>query len=71
MYIFNFSPFSFIIILQKLINHVNKYGHANTYAYSMSPPVIQQILSSMQIIMGIKGGNEGKNRIDTLSRNTR
>ncbi|XP_077302730.1 serine palmitoyltransferase long chain base subunit [Arctopsyche grandis] len=56
---------------KKLINHVNKFGHASTYAYSMSPPVIQQIISSMELIMGVRGGDDGKQRIDALARNTR
>lgn len=36
----------------------------------MSPPVIQQILTSMKIMMGLDGTHEGKRRIDQLARNT-
>lgn len=37
----------------------------------MSPPVAQQIISSMRIIMGLELGDEGKRRTDQLARNTR
>lgn len=37
----------------------------------MSPPVAQQIITSMKIIMGLNGTNDGKRRIDQLARNTR
>lgn len=37
----------------------------------MSPPVVQQVLSSMKIIMGLDGTKEGKRRTDQLARNTR
>ena len=37
----------------------------------MSPPVTQQILSSMKIIMGLDGTNEGETRTEQLARNTR
>ena len=34
-------------------------SHAACYATSMSPPVAQQILSSMRIIMGEDGTDQG------------
>lgn len=37
----------------------------------MAPPVAQQILTSMKIIMGLDGTDEGKRRIEALARNTR
>lgn len=37
----------------------------------MSPPVTQQILTSMKIMMGLDGTNEGRQRINQLARNTR
>lgn len=37
----------------------------------MSPPVAQQILTSMKIIMGIDCTNDGRERIQRLARNTR
>lgn len=37
----------------------------------MSPPVTQQIITSMRIIMGEDGTDDGKKRIKQLARNTR
>lgn len=37
----------------------------------MCPAATQQIISSMRIIMGLDGTNEGKRRTDQLARNTR
>ncbi|XP_011146475.1 serine palmitoyltransferase 2 [Harpegnathos saltator] len=54
-----------------LINHLRIYCHAHTYASAMSPPVAQQIISAMQIIVGEGGMDEGKKRIKQLARNTR
>lgn len=47
------------------------YGHAHTYAISMSPPVTQQIITSMRIIAGEDGTDFGKKRIKQLAKNTR
>ncbi|XP_063699304.1 serine palmitoyltransferase 2 [Culicoides brevitarsis] len=55
---------------KNLINFLRANSHANCYATSMSPPVTQQILTSMKIIMGLDGTDEGKRRIDQLARNT-
>lgn len=45
-------------------------SHANCYAGSMSAPVAQQVISSMRIIMGLDGTDEGKRRINQLARNS-
>lgn len=37
----------------------------------MSPPVAQQIISSMRIIMGEDGTDEGQRRLSQLLRNSR
>lgn len=37
----------------------------------MSPPVTQQILTSMKIIMGLDDTNDGRHRINQLARNTK
>lgn len=55
---------------QKLINYLRVHSHAHCYASSMSPPVAQQIISSMSIIMGLDGTDEGKRRTKQLARNT-
>ena len=44
---------------QDIINHIRSTSHSAAYASSMSPPVTQQIISSMKIIMGEDGTDEG------------
>ncbi|XP_026463599.1 serine palmitoyltransferase 2-like isoform X2 [Ctenocephalides felis] len=56
---------------KKLINYLRVHSHAQCYAATMSPPVAQQIISVMEIIMGLDGTDEGQRRINQLARNTR
>ncbi|XP_026475978.1 serine palmitoyltransferase 2-like [Ctenocephalides felis] len=56
---------------KKLINYLRVHSHAQCYAATMSPPVAQQIISVMEIIMGLDGTDEGQRRINRLARNTR
>lgn len=56
---------------KSLISFLRANSHAHCYANSMAPAVAQQIITSMKIIMGVDGTNEGKKRIEKLSRNTR
>jgi serine palmitoyltransferase len=42
-----------------VIDALRHYSHSNNYATSMSPPVVQQILTSMKIIMGQDGSDDG------------
>lgn len=56
---------------KKLISHLRMTSFAEYYAVSMSAPVAQQIISTMKIIMGEDGTNEGERRIKRLARNTR
>ncbi|KAL3873457.1 hypothetical protein ACJMK2_036572 [Sinanodonta woodiana] len=56
---------------KRLINHLRLHSHAAMYSLSMPPPVVQQIISSMRIIMGLDGTNEGKKRIQQLKWNLR
>lgn len=37
----------------------------------MPPPIAQQVLSSMKIVMGLDGTDEGQRRTIQLARNTR
>ncbi|XP_018299962.1 serine palmitoyltransferase 2 [Mycetomoellerius zeteki] len=64
------SAGGYIAGTKALINHIRIYGHAHTYATSISPPVTQQIITSMRIIAG-EDGIDGKKRIKQLARNTR
>ncbi|XP_052106800.1 serine palmitoyltransferase 2-like [Mytilus californianus] len=54
-----------------LINHLKLQSHASIYSCTMAPPVTQQIISSMSIIMGEDGTNEGQKRVQQLKWNTR
>ena len=45
---------------QSVIDGLRNHSHSNGYATSMSPPVVQQVLTSMRIIMGLDGTNDGK-----------
>lgn len=56
---------------KELIQMLRKHSHAHCYATAMSPPVAQQILTSMRIIMGEDDTKEGIRRIRQLKRNTR
>lgn len=56
---------------KKLINHLRCSSHTSVYSPTMPPPVAQQIISSMRIIMGLDGTNEGQRRIDQLRDNIR
>lgn len=56
---------------KSLISFLRANSHAHCYASSMAPAVAQQIITSMKIIMGLDGTDDGKKRIDRLARNTR
>lgn len=56
---------------KSLIKFLRVNSHAHCYASTMAPPVAQQILTSMKIIMGLDGTSEGQRRTDQLARNTR
>lgn len=56
---------------QSLINFLRANSHAHCYASTMSPPTVQQIITSMKIVMGLDGTNEGSWRVAQLSRNTK
>lgn len=56
---------------KKLIDMLRRQSHAHCYGTSMSPPVIQQVLTSMRIIMGEDGTDTGVAKIRQLARNSR
>lgn len=51
-----------LLCQQTLIDYLRVNSHAHCYASSMSPPVAQQIISSMRIIMGEDGTSDGKHQ---------
>ncbi|XP_042358952.1 serine palmitoyltransferase 2b [Plectropomus leopardus] len=54
----------------ELIDYLRSHSHSALYATSMSPPVAQQIITSMKIIMGEDGTTLGADRLRQLSENT-
>ncbi|XP_063240412.1 serine palmitoyltransferase 2 [Bacillus rossius redtenbacheri] len=56
---------------KRLVNFLRVNSHAACYASSMSPPIAQQIITSMKMIMGEDGGIDGQKRVLQLARNTR
>ncbi|XP_031728684.1 serine palmitoyltransferase 2b [Anarrhichthys ocellatus] len=55
---------------KELIDYLRCYSHSSLYATSISPPVAQQIITSMKIIMGVGGTTLGADRLRQLSENT-
>jgi serine palmitoyltransferase len=61
----------YIAANKDIIDHLRFHSHSNIYAESISAPVLQQIITSMRIIMGEEHGDDGRRRIHTLARNSR
>uniref|UniRef100_A0A5S6R097 serine C-palmitoyltransferase n=1 Tax=Trichuris muris TaxID=70415 RepID=A0A5S6R097_TRIMR len=55
---------------KELIDFLRLNNHSSCYGSSISPPVAQQIISSMEVIMGRDGTNEGARRMAALRRNS-
>ncbi|XP_051503219.1 serine palmitoyltransferase 2-like [Myxocyprinus asiaticus] len=53
-----------------LIDYLRTHSHSAIYATSMSPPVVEQIITSMKCIMGQDGTTIGRSRIQRLAENT-
>ncbi|KAL4238540.1 Serine palmitoyltransferase 2 [Mactra antiquata] len=56
---------------KRLVNHLKCNSHSSIYSPVMPPPVAQQIITSMKIIMGLNGTDEGRRRILQLKDNIR
>lgn len=54
-----------------IIDHLRENAFSSAADVSMPVPLAQQIISSLSIIMGKDGTNEGKKRLTDLQRNTR
>ncbi|KAJ3108019.1 serine palmitoyltransferase component [Phlyctochytrium planicorne] len=61
----------YIAANKDIIDHLRFNNHSSVYGESISVPVLQQIITSMRIIMGEEGGDDGRRRIHTLARNYR
>lgn len=53
-----------------LIDYLRSHSHSAVYATSMSPPVVEQVITSMKCIMGEDGTTIGCERIRQLAENT-
>ncbi|CAG8750887.1 21966_t:CDS:2, partial [Gigaspora rosea] len=56
---------------KNVIDYLRLTSHGSIYAESMTPLVLQQIYTSMSIIMGEDGTNEGRERLERLAFNAR
>lgn len=54
----------------ELIRHFKQHGFGHVYAEPMPPPVVQQVLTSMRIIMGEEGAGEGQRRLEAIFNNS-
>jgi len=54
-----------------IVDHVRANSYSSAYSATMAPPVMQQIISSMKIIMGEDGTDEGYKRLQQLKDNVR
>lgn len=61
----------YVAASQEITDELRARTHGNTYACSMSPPVVAQVIESMRIIMGRDGATEGQDRIRSLAANTK
>uniref|UniRef100_A0A1A8FKA8 serine C-palmitoyltransferase n=1 Tax=Nothobranchius korthausae TaxID=1143690 RepID=A0A1A8FKA8_9TELE len=55
---------------KELIDFLHANSHSAVYATSMSPPVVEQIITSMKCIMGEDGTTIGSDRVLQLEENT-
>ncbi|CAG0917912.1 unnamed protein product [Notodromas monacha] len=66
----SFAAFGgYISASKEIINHLRVSSHSPCYAQSMSPPVMQQIASTLSVIQGHDGTAEGKMKIQRLRQN--
>ncbi|KAI8852932.1 pyridoxal phosphate-dependent transferase [Chytridium lagenaria] len=61
----------YIAASKEIIDHLRLHNHASVHGESITVPVLQQVITSMRIIMGELGGDDGRRRIHTLARNYR
>lgn len=54
-----------------IVDHIKCRAHSSVYAETISPVVAQQVISSMRIIMGLDGTDDGRRRIQQLADNAR
>ena len=55
---------------KEIIDHLRRSNHGSVYAETMSPIVAQQVFTSMKIILGEDGSNDGQSRLTQISQNS-
>lgn len=55
---------------QATIDHFKRVGHGFYYSEPMPPVICQQVYTSMRVIMGVEGGLEGINRLQSIYENS-
>ncbi|KRX14363.1 Serine palmitoyltransferase 2 [Trichinella nelsoni] len=55
---------------KEVIDYLRRNSYSTIYAAALSPPIAQQIISTLKILMGLDGTDEGSRRIAKLERNT-
>ncbi|XP_055977943.1 serine palmitoyltransferase 3 [Sorex fumeus] len=56
---------------KELVDYLRVHSHSAVYATSMSPPVAEQIIRSIKLIMGLDGTTKGLQKVRQLAKNTR
>lgn len=59
----------YIAAEKHVVDHVRAHSYSSAYSATMSPPVMQQVITSMKIIMGEDGTDEGFRRLKQLRDN--
>ncbi|KAJ3182161.1 serine palmitoyltransferase component [Gaertneriomyces sp. JEL0708] len=61
----------YIASTKTITDRLRLHNHSSVYAESITAPILQQIYTSMRIIMGAEGGLDGRDRIQQLAANSR
>ncbi|ORX78951.1 PLP-dependent transferase [Basidiobolus meristosporus CBS 931.73] len=61
----------YVAASREIIDHLRTQCYSSIYAEAISIPVLQQIISSVKIIMGEDSTNDGIKRLETLAFNAR
>lgn len=56
---------------KELVDYIRVHSHSAVYATSMSPPVAEQIIRAMKLIMGLDGTTQGLQRVQQLTKNAK
>ncbi|XP_012495894.1 PREDICTED: serine palmitoyltransferase 3 [Propithecus coquereli] len=54
-----------------LVDYLRVHSHSAVYGTSMSPPIAEQIIRSVKLLMGLDGTTQGLQRVWQLAKNTR